>query len=276
MTDHVIMIRLLAFLFVLFPLRAAAQSGVILFDHSVQLDFEMPERPGEMRPGQIPPRELPPAEIRQREMRNRNPTARISSMLLLFNESASLMVPAPTEEEERQPDPLPGPPRMMRRPGMGLPSRSGQETLLEAYVKFENDSVVETRDFMGRTFLMRSTRPAYEWRLSAEHSEVLGYLVQKATALLDSTVIEAWFTPEIPVSAGPGLFGGLPGMILSVSVDSGHSVYSAAEINLTNVDAEAIKEPDEGQEMSRDEYEQIVAEKLEELRMQMRGRRRRP
>ena len=115
---------------------------------------------------------------------------------------------------------------------MSSTSRSDQETLLEAHVNFEDGTTAETREFMARKFLITGTVPTYEWRLSAEQSQFLGYLVQKATASQDSTVIEAWFTPDIPVSAGPGLFGGLPGMILSVSVDSGHTLYSATEINL--------------------------------------------
>ena len=27
----------------------------------------------------------------------------------------------------------------------------------------------------------------------------------------------AWFTPEIPVSTGPAMYGGLPGLILEIS-----------------------------------------------------------
>ena len=255
--DLVIIMRPLAFLLALLPAATSAQSGVILFDRAVRYDFELPERMGEMR--------------------NQIPAANIGQILLLFNESASLSVPAPSEEEERQPDPAsPRQGMMIQRLRMNSPSRSDQETHLEAYVSFEGDSVVETREFMGRTFLIRGARPAYEWRLSAEQTEFIGYLVQKATTVVDSSLVEAWFTSEIPVSAGPGLFGGLPGMILSVSVDSGHTVYSATEVNLTSVEDDAIKAPDDGQEVSRAEYEQIVAEKLEELMMQRRSRRRRP
>jgi GLPGLI family protein len=159
---------------------------------------------------------------------------------------------------------------------MGSTSRSDQETLLKVYANNEDGTVAETREFMGRTFLISGTRPAYEWRLPGEQSQFLGYIVQKATAVHDSSVIEAWFTPEIPVSAGPGLFGGLPGMILSVSVDSGRTIYSAADVSLTSVDDAAIEAPEDGDEVSRDEYEQIVVEKLEELKMRQRGRRRRP
>jgi GLPGLI family protein len=273
----VILIRPIAFLLALLPAAASAQSGVILFDRAVRYDLDVPEGPGGMPPGGMRPREMPPEGMRPGQMRNQIPSADISQVLLLFNESASLLVPAPPAEEEQQSDPEPRERRMMLpRFRMGSPLRSAQETHLEAFVNFADDSIVETREFMGRVFLIRGARPSYAWRLSGEMSQFLGYTVQKATAVQDSSMIEAWFTPEIPVSAGPGLFGGLPGMILSISVDSGQTVYSATEVDLTTVEDGAIKAPDNGQEVSRDEYEQIVTEKLEELEMQRRGRRRRP
>lgn len=251
--------RLIVSALALFPLAASAQSGAILFDRAVRYDFELPERMGELR--------------------QQIPTANFSLLILLFNETGSLMTPAPPEEEEDG-QPAPGLGRravgMIERLRMGSPSRSDQEDLLEVYVNNEDGTVAETRKFMGRTFLISDARPAYQWRLSGEQSMFLGFSVQKATTVSDSSVIEAWFTPEIPVSAGPGLFGGLPGMILSVSIDSGHTVYSAKEVNLTSVEDGVIKAPDDGEEVSREEYEEIVAEKLEELKMRRRGRRRRP
>ncbi len=258
LSRSIIMKRLLTFLLILYPAAAAAQSGVILFDRAVRYDFEVPERLGETR--------------------NQIPSANVSSMLLLFDESASLLIPAPTAEEEE--NELAAMELRMRgyvtRLRMGSPSRSDQETLLKVYMNNEDGTVTETREFMGRTFRISGAQPAYEWKLTGEQTEFLGYLVQKATAVEDSSVIEAWFTPEIPVSAGPDLFGGLPGMILSVSVDDGHTVYSAAEVNLTRVEAGAIRAPEDGQEVSRDEYEAIVTEKLAELTMRSRARRRRP
>ncbi len=255
------MIGFLAFFLLLLPAATSAQSGVVLFDRAVQYGFEVPER--------------------LEQFRDQLPSANISSVLLLFNESASLMVPAPAAEEAEPEEQGPG--RRTPRTGafvsrlrLASPSRSDQETLLEAHMNLQNGTITETREFMGRKFLIAGNMPRYEWRLSAEQSQFLGYVVQKATATHDSTEIEAWFTPEIPVSTGPSLFSGLPGLILSVSVDSGQTVYSATEVNLASVEDAAIKAPDDGQEVTRDEYEQIVAEKLEELRMRRRGRRRRP
>jgi GLPGLI family protein len=98
-------------------------------------------------------------------------------------------------------------------------------------------------------------------------------MVQKATAVLDSTVIEAWFTSEIPVSTGPGLFGGLPGLILVVSVDDGDETFSATEISLGDLEEGVITVPEDGQKVTREEYEEIVAEKLEEIEAMRASRR---
>ena len=248
--------RLLAILLLLFPVAASAQQGAILFDRQVQYGFEVPEQLRE-RPGMEELLELMPA-------------ANYSSMLLLFNESASLMTPAPTPEEEVLDAMSLRAQGLATRMKMGSSSRSDQEVLLEAYVRYEDGAVAETRELMTRKFLITGTRPAYEWRLTGEQSELLGYVVHKATAVHDSSHIEAWFTPEIPVSAGPGLFGGLPGMILALSVDDGQTVYSATEVKLDPVDAAVIKAPEDGEEVSPEEYEEIVAEKLEEIRMRRR------
>ena len=243
------------------PTAAFGQQGVVLYDRAIRYEFEVPER--------------------VREMRLEIPSADISSLILLFNEYESLLVPAPEEEEDEDEGDMAA--RELRmyafasRLRMGSVSRSDQEDQLEVYVRYEDGAVTETREFMGRTFLISGTRPLYEWRLSAEQSQFLGYMVQKATTIIDSTHVEAWFTPEIPVAVGPGSFGGLPGMILSVSIDSGRSIYSATEINLTSVDSNAIKPPTEGQAVTQAEYELIVQEKLDELRLMRTNRRwRRP
>ncbi len=246
---------LLTSFLVLIPLVAAAQQGRVLFDLAVQFDFELP-------PG-------------REDLRDQIPSESITSMVLFFNASESLMKAAPSTEGETPSDVSPRMQGYITRLKMGSGSRSDNETLLETYVNHDDGTVAESRDFMGRTFLISGTQPTYAWRLAEEQSKFLGFMVQKATVVQDSTAIEAWFTPEIPVSAGPGLFGGLPGMILVVSVDDGHRVYTATAINLDGLENDAIKAPEDGREVSRDEYEQIVAEKLEEVAALRKSRERR-
>lgn len=185
--------------------------------------------------------------------------------MLTFNASESLMRTEVLDEEQGAPADA-SRRRGFGRRRIGAASRSANETIVSAYANNADDSFTETREFMGRTFLIRESKPTYEWRLVGEESEFLGYMVQKAIAVQDSTTIEAWFTPQIPVSAGPGRFSGLPGLILVVSVNRGDELYSAIEVDLSGLEEGAIVAPDEGNEVTREDYEALVEEKLQELR----------
>ena len=244
--------RLAVPLWLLLPAVAAAQQGTITYTYSVKYGFEIPERWGGLR--------------------DQIPSARSGTMLLHFDPSGSLMTPAPEDEKEAPAAIVTDRPiasdraiGMAMRMRMGSTSRSDQEELREAYVSHDEGITVETREFMGRTFRIAGRQPAYEWKLTSEQAEHLGRLVLKATAQHDSTAIEAWFTPEIPVQGGPASFGGLPGMILVLSLNDGHTQYFATEIDLEGVGQGLIRMPEDGDEVSRQEYEVIVAEKLDEL-----------
>jgi GLPGLI family protein len=241
--------NLLVLSLMLVPVTASAQQGSILFDLAVQFDYSLLPEGREALRDQIPPQTF-------------------TSMVLLFDGSESFMKSAPRTEDEAPSELNARLQGFVTRLKMGSASRSDHETLVEAYVNYEDGSVADLREFMGRDFLITGEQPTYAWRLTGEQSEFLGFTVQRATAVQDSTNIEAWFTTEIPTSGGPGGYGGLPGMILAASIGDGQSVYSATEVDLDVVLEEgAIRPPEAGNEVSRDEYEEIVEEKLEELRM---------
>ena len=262
---NIILRRATLGLLALCPAALAAQQGTITYTHSINIEIELPPELA-MMAGEVP-------------------SAVTQDMLLHFDPSASLMVPAPKGKDaaasKRE--------KMVMEMGMytemvmfagfsgisfGGKTANSQAPAAESFVDLAEGRIIETHELMGRTFRVVDQRPDYTWRLTSEQAEHLGYMVIKATAEHDSTTIEAWFTPEIPVGAGPGAYGGLPGMILVLSVDDGHTKYFATEIALGDVEEGLIKTPDEGKEMSREEYDELVAEKMEEMRKAMGLRRR--
>lgn len=65
--------------------------------------------------------------------------------------------------------------------------------------------------------------PTFSWLITGRKKIISGYETQLATCLFRGRSYEAWFAPSIPISAGPNLFGGLPGLILELrSVDGDH------------------------------------------------------
>ncbi len=239
----------------LVPAVLNAQQGTITYTISQQYAFDIPEGWKDMMPD-----------------------AQTGTMLLHFGPSASLMTPA-TGDGDGDDSAGSGGPRLsdrwmgrLLRMKMRSPSRGDQEVVRDTYIRYDEGTVVETREFMGRTFRIAEPRPRFAWKLTSEQAEHLGRMVIKATAEHDGTPIEAWFTPSIPLPGGPASYGGLPGMILVLSLDSGRTQYFASDIALGEVDATLIRAPEDGDEVSRDEYEGIVEEKLDELEQLSRRR----
>lgn len=83
-------------------------------------------------------------------------------------------------------------------------------------------------------------------------------------------IVTAWYTPQIPVNTGPGEYHGLPGLILEVQSD--RTVILCTKIVMNPQDKTEIKRPDTGEEVTRDEYNTIMKEKMEEMRQMYGGR----
>lgn len=226
------------------PGALAGQQGTIAYTYSRQYDFELPEGWGDM---------IPDTET--------------GSLLLVFGPAASLTTLGPGDDRGagRLSDRRRGLDRRLQMLKTRSASRGDQEVVRDTWVSHAEGRIVETREFMGRGFLISGPLPEYTWRLTNEQAEHLGRMVIKAVAEDESTSVEAWFAPEIPVPGGPASYGGLPGMILVLSVDGGRTQYIATEIALGDVDAGLIRAPEDGNRVSREEYEEIVEEKLDEL-----------
>ena len=145
---------------------------------------------------------------------------------------------------------------------MKFSSGSGDDASTATYVDLDEGIYVEQREFLGRTFLITGSLPELAWKLSGEEGQMLDRHVMKATAMMDTIAVEAWFTPEIPASLGPAEYGGLPGLILMLSVGEGQQLYEASEINLDTMPA--ITPPGEGRDVTREEFEALVAERMKD------------
>lgn len=77
-------------------------------------------------------------------------------------------------------------------------------------------------------------------------------------------LVTAWFTPQIPVKNGPGEYAGLPGLILEMNID--RTTILCSKIVLNPKEADKIEAPDTGKEVSREEYNKIIKEKMDEMR----------
>ncbi|MBO6575032.1 MAG: GLPGLI family protein [Rhodothermales bacterium] len=228
----------------LLPMAAFAQQGAVRYDATIKLDIQLP-------PG-------------MEEMAAQIPDSQTSGRMLYFTEAATLMKDAPkAESDDDGPIEIGGDNFQFR-----LDNRRPEQ---ETYISLEDGSMIDKREFMGRKFRVMDQTPEYSWRLTGEQSEYMGYAMMKAVGQRDTTVVEAWFTPDIPVSAGPDGMGGLPGLILVASVDEGRRTYTATSVDLEMSVAGMITPPKGGREVTREEFDAIVEEKMKEMNAQRSG-----
>jgi len=76
--------------------------------------------------------------------------------------------------------------------------------------------------------------------------------------------IVAWYTPMIPINQGPADYWGLPGLILEVS--TGNVIMLCSKIVMNPEEKEDIEKPSKGDIVTKQEYNDIITEKMQEMR----------
>jgi GLPGLI family protein len=128
------------------------------------------------------------------------------------------------------------------------------ETIYNDYHKGERTSSIK---YSGETFLINEKLVPIDWQIIQETKKIDSYDVKRAEAVVDGHNIIVWFTEEIPVSAGPSNYIGLPGLILQAQF--GKRLITATKIEPLDK-AISISAPTKGQEFSREEYSQLLNE----------------
>jgi GLPGLI family protein len=158
------------------------------------------------------------------------------------------------------------------------------------FYDFDAAKKVEQREMLDQKFIIEDSISKLNWKLTGETKTILGHVCQMATAqrlgkrtqmnmnngsverkeVDDTTNMTAWFTTDIPVSAGPEVQGQLPGLILALDMNNGRMVYQATEIS-PKVDVAKIKAPTKGKKVTNDGFRAEVNKMMEEMQKNQGG-----
>jgi len=98
-----------------------------------------------------------------------------------------------------------------------------------------------------------------KWKITQETQSIGGYLCYKAIDIESTNKKKkpvVWFTPQIPINAGPRKNFGLPGLILKI--EEYRSTYTAIKIELNPRKKIAIKKPTKGKRISHEEFTKFL------------------
>jgi len=102
-------------------------------------------------------------------------------------------------------------------------------------------------DLKDREFLIEETLEKQEWILTKETKKIGQYVCYRAELKYSNNTIEAWYTTEIKISAGPKGYYGLPGLILELR--KGKSTVRFDSIQLFSNEKIEIQPPTEGEKI---------------------------
>lgn len=194
--------------------------------------------------------------------------------ILTFNKEESVYI-----EEEKLSAPNPTGMEMMVIDG------GGSDVLYKNFKGKWKTNQIET---FSKLFLIQDVLEDYEWKLGSETKNIGEYTCFKAVMTRevpdvegDFTQIEeklshneearekkiititAWYTPQIPVSAGPSGYHGLPGLILETNDGSQTIICSKIVINPKK--SNDIVEPKKGKKVTQKDFDLIMEKKMSEM-----------
>ena len=226
-------------------------------------------------------------EARKKEIAERMKSQLEKTFILNFDKASSLY-----KEDAKLAAPTSG---GSRGPRFGGFSSGGTK-----YKNTKDKVALESTEFFGKKFLISDEMQQPQWELGAETKQIGNYTCYKATLLKEAnpldfsnfrrprnddekqdkdaskeekikqTLVTAWYTPQIPVSNGPGEYWGLPGLILEIN--EGTTTVLCTEIVMNPSEKATIEAPTKGKKITREKYTTTVTKKMAELRERFQGR----
>ncbi|MBS1643779.1 MAG: GLPGLI family protein [Bacteroidetes bacterium] len=130
---------------------------------------------------------------------------------------------------------------------------------------FDSHTLTAQKTLYEQTFLIKDSLPKYRWKILSEVREIAGYKCRKAiTIVCDSVYVVAFYTDEIPLSAGPEQMGGLPGMILELAVPRLYTTWVATKVELTGIVDKDFVPPSKGKASNLAQVESLISASLKD------------
>ncbi|MFD1314216.1 GLPGLI family protein [Namhaeicola litoreus] len=167
----------------------------------------------------------------------------------------------------------------------------------EQYKNIKTKTLLQRQEFYGKQFLIKDDLLSVNWKIGTETKKIGQYTCFRATASIPSsdlawydfswdslrnreqkkdsvgdaiikdikmTDVVAWYTPQVPLSQGPLEYWGLPGLILEINV--GGTTILCSKIVMNPEEKSKIEAPDKGKIVSKQEYQEIISSKMQEMR----------
>ena len=135
----------------------------------------------------------------------------------------------------------------------------------EWYADYKTGILKMKKTVVGSDFFINDSLTKIEWKLSNESRVIAGFNCRKATGkIFDSVYVFVFYTDEITISGGPCSIGGLPGMILGMTIPRLFTSWIATKVNVTSVNESIIKPATAKKIYPKKEYISLLTERTKD------------
>lgn len=175
----------------------------------------------------------------------------------------------------------------------GIQMQFDGENRAKIYKNLKEQKYLSEENIFGKDFLVVDSLPKMNWTIEPEQKKIGIYTCYKAILIIPVTdedkklyeelvknqdiektnfmtlvepaeeTVEAWFTLDIPVSNGPDMYGGLPGLILELHANE--TVFLCSKIILNTTEKITIKAPKSGKKVTQKEFDTIKHERINQM-----------
>jgi GLPGLI family protein len=146
-----------------------------------------------------------------------------------------------------------------------------QDTVGIVFFKdFKTNKLVRREFFEITPYVTEEPKlPKMNWTITSEQKKIGKFQCQKASTRFRGRNYVAWFTMTIPVSDGPWLLNGLPGLILEAIDDKKEVKFIFSSANIPNNSTLTIQPPTDGVKVDFQTYKKAGDVEFEKIQRQM-------
>lgn len=130
----------------------------------------------------------------------------------------------------------------------------------EIYSNYSNKQMTFVKDLVDKDFIVKTDLIDFKWKLINEEKTIANLNAYKAVGTYfdpiknKEAVVIAWYVPSIPISGGPDIFMGLPGLIAEVELKGAIVTVEKLE-EIKNLEINKI---DDSKAMTSNEYHNLI------------------
>ncbi|HEY2720208.1 MAG TPA: GLPGLI family protein, partial [Chitinophagaceae bacterium] len=143
------------------------------------------------------------------------------------------------------------------KPGKDTPfdPKSWYESVADkniVYTDYQSGKIIAQKPVYEETFLIEDSLLKIKWKLNPDTRVIAGFECRKAFGIIDDSIgVIAFYTDEILIPGGPESVGGLPGMILGLSVPRLHATWIANSVQAVGVNMNTVVPSTKGKKVTR-------------------------